>query len=145
MLDRPISERLLAAMQRRGAYLCNEEETEKLINMEAELHKRIIGQEDGITAVSKAIRRTRAGLKDPKRPSGSFIFLLVTIGVPILMPLVIIADCLSNGIEFLLSVMPAFSSADSASLPDMSIFLRSISIRCSDASAGGRFWTMAGV
>ncbi|MGI9643540.1 MAG: ATP-dependent Clp protease ATP-binding subunit, partial [Acidimicrobiia bacterium] len=52
-----------------------EEETEKLINMEAELHKRIIGQEDGITAVSKAIRRTRAGLKDPKRPSGSFIFL----------------------------------------------------------------------
>ena len=52
-----------------------EEETEKLLNMEAELHKRIIGQEDGITAVSKAIRRTRAGLKDPKRPSGSFIFL----------------------------------------------------------------------
>ena len=52
-----------------------EEETEKLLNMEAELHKRIVGQEDGITAVSKAIRRTRAGLKDPKRPSGSFIFL----------------------------------------------------------------------
>ncbi|MGI9585031.1 MAG: ATP-dependent Clp protease ATP-binding subunit, partial [Acidimicrobiia bacterium] len=52
-----------------------EEETAKLLNMEDELHKRIIGQEDGITAVSKAIRRTRAGLKDPKRPSGSFIFL----------------------------------------------------------------------
>jgi ATP-dependent Clp protease ATP-binding subunit ClpC len=52
-----------------------EEETEKLLNMEEELHKRIIGQQDGITAVSKAIRRTRAGLKDPKRPSGSFIFL----------------------------------------------------------------------
>ena len=52
-----------------------EEETEKLINMEDELHKRIIGQQDGIAAVSKAIRRTRAGLKDPKRPSGSFIFL----------------------------------------------------------------------
>jgi ATP-dependent Clp protease ATP-binding subunit ClpC len=52
-----------------------EEETEKLLNMEAELHKRIVGQEDGIKAVSKAIRRTRAGLKDPKRPSGSFIFL----------------------------------------------------------------------
>ncbi|MFC2153773.1 ATP-dependent Clp protease ATP-binding subunit, partial [Actinomycetota bacterium] len=52
-----------------------EEETEKLLNMEDELHKRIIGQQDGITAVSKAIRRTRAGLKDPKRPSGSFIFL----------------------------------------------------------------------
>jgi ATP-dependent Clp protease ATP-binding subunit ClpC len=52
-----------------------EEETAKLLNMEAELHKRIIGQTDGITAVSKAIRRTRAGLKDPKRPAGSFIFL----------------------------------------------------------------------
>ncbi len=52
-----------------------EEETEKLLNMEAELHKRIVGQSDGITAVSKAIRRTRAGLKDPKRPAGSFIFL----------------------------------------------------------------------
>ncbi len=52
-----------------------EEETEKLINMEAELHKRIIGQSDGIIAVSRAIRRTRAGLKDPKRPAGSFIFL----------------------------------------------------------------------
>ncbi len=51
-----------------------EEETSRLINMEAELHKRIIGQEDAVRAVSKAIRRTRAGLKDPKRPSGSFIF-----------------------------------------------------------------------
>ena len=52
-----------------------EEETEKLLRMEDELHKRIISQEDSIKAVSKAIRRTRAGLKDPKRPSGSFIFL----------------------------------------------------------------------
>ncbi len=52
-----------------------EEETQKLLNMEDELHKRIIGQGDAITAVSKAIRRTRAGLKDPKRPGGSFIFL----------------------------------------------------------------------
>jgi ATP-dependent Clp protease ATP-binding subunit ClpC len=52
-----------------------EEETEKLLRMEDELHKRIISQDDAITAVSKAIRRTRAGLKDPKRPSGSFIFL----------------------------------------------------------------------
>ena len=48
---------------------------EKLLRMEDELHKRIISQEDSIKAVSKAIRRTRAGLKDPKRPSGSFIFL----------------------------------------------------------------------
>ncbi len=52
-----------------------EEETEKLLRMETELHKRVIGQDDAIRAVSAAIRRTRAGLKDPKRPSGSFIFL----------------------------------------------------------------------
>ncbi len=52
-----------------------EEETARLVNMEDELHKRIIGQHDAINAVSKAIRRTRAGLKDPRRPSGSFIFL----------------------------------------------------------------------
>ncbi|MDH3307530.1 MAG: ATP-dependent Clp protease ATP-binding subunit [Acidimicrobiia bacterium] len=52
-----------------------EEETARLVNMEAELHKRIIGQKDAISAVSRAIRRTRAGLKDPKRPAGSFIFL----------------------------------------------------------------------
>ncbi|MGH2528630.1 MAG: ATP-dependent Clp protease ATP-binding subunit [Actinomycetota bacterium] len=52
-----------------------EEETEKLLRMEEELHRRIISQDDSIKAVSRAIRRTRAGLKDPKRPSGSFIFL----------------------------------------------------------------------
>ena len=56
-------------------YKLTEEETQKLINMEGELHKRIIGQETAVTAVSQSIRRTRAGLKDPKRPSGSFIFL----------------------------------------------------------------------
>jgi ATP-dependent Clp protease ATP-binding subunit ClpC len=52
-----------------------EEETEKLLRMEDELHHRIISQDDAIKAVSKAMRRTRAGLKDPKRPAGSFIFL----------------------------------------------------------------------
>src|SRR6187549_2136535 len=52
-----------------------EEETTRLLRMEDELHKRVIGQEDSIKAVSQAVRRTRAGLKDPKRPSGSFIFL----------------------------------------------------------------------
>ncbi len=52
-----------------------EEETERLLNMEDNLHERIIAQHDAISAVSKAIRRTRAGLKDPKRPAGSFIFL----------------------------------------------------------------------
>jgi ATP-dependent Clp protease ATP-binding subunit ClpC len=52
-----------------------EAETQKLIRMEDELHKRVIGQQPAIEAVSKAIRRSRAGLKDPKRPTGSFIFL----------------------------------------------------------------------
>src|SRR5436305_6072808 len=52
-----------------------EAETQKLMRMEEELHKRIIGQQAAIEAVSKAIRRSRAGLKDPKRPTGSFIFL----------------------------------------------------------------------
>ena len=52
-----------------------EAETKKLIRMEEELHKRVIGQEVAIEAVSKAIRRSRAGIKDPKRPAGSFIFL----------------------------------------------------------------------
>ncbi|AHI02508.1 ATP-dependent Clp protease ATP-binding protein [Corynebacterium falsenii DSM 44353] len=51
-----------------------EEESSRLLRMEDELHKRIIGQDDAVKAVSRAIRRTRAGLKDPKRPSGSFIF-----------------------------------------------------------------------
>ena len=51
-----------------------EEETTRLLKMEDELHRRIIGQNQAVKAVSQAIRRTRAGLKDPKRPSGSFIF-----------------------------------------------------------------------
>jgi ATP-dependent Clp protease ATP-binding subunit ClpC len=55
-------------------YKLTEEETSRLLRMEDELHKRVVGQEDAVRAVSKAIRRTRAGLKDPKRPSGSFIF-----------------------------------------------------------------------
>ncbi|WP_238015386.1 ATP-dependent Clp protease ATP-binding subunit [Dactylosporangium sp. AC04546] len=55
-------------------YKLTEEETARLLRMEDELHKRLVGQDDAVKAVSKAIRRTRAGLKDPKRPSGSFIF-----------------------------------------------------------------------
>ncbi len=51
-----------------------EKESSRLLNMEEELHKRIIGQDEAVKAVSRAIRRTRAGLKDPRRPSGSFIF-----------------------------------------------------------------------
>ena len=52
-----------------------EAETEKLLRMEGVLHERVIGQEEAVTALSKAIRRSRAGLKDPRRPAGSFIFL----------------------------------------------------------------------
>ncbi|MCC6800104.1 MAG: ATP-dependent Clp protease ATP-binding subunit [Anaerolineae bacterium] len=52
-----------------------EEESERLLRMEDELHKRIIGQHEAIEAISKAVRRARAGLKDPRRPIGSFIFL----------------------------------------------------------------------
>jgi ATP-dependent Clp protease ATP-binding subunit ClpC len=52
-----------------------EEETEKLLRMEASIHERIVGQDEAVVSVSKAIRRARAGLKDPRRPAGSFIFL----------------------------------------------------------------------
>src|SRR6266540_66565 len=52
-----------------------EAESQRLVRMEDELHKRVIGQEEAIVAVSRSIRRARAGIKDPKRPTGSFIFL----------------------------------------------------------------------
>jgi ATP-dependent Clp protease ATP-binding subunit ClpC len=52
-----------------------EEESQKLLHMEASIHERIVGQEEAVRAVSKAVRRSRAGLKDPRRPIGSFIFL----------------------------------------------------------------------
>src|SRR5690606_23061656 len=52
-----------------------QEETERLLRLEEELHKRVVGQDEAIAAVARAIRRARAGLKDPKRPIGSFIFL----------------------------------------------------------------------
>jgi len=52
-----------------------QEESERLLQMEMELHKRIVGQDEAIEAISKSVRRSRAGLKDPKRPIGSFIFL----------------------------------------------------------------------
>ncbi|MCG3412342.1 ATP-dependent Clp protease ATP-binding subunit [Staphylococcus massiliensis] len=53
----------------------NETESERLLNLEDTLHERVIGQKDAVTSISKAVRRARAGLKDPKRPIGSFIFL----------------------------------------------------------------------
>jgi len=52
-----------------------EEETAKLLKMEDEIHKRVVGQDEAVKAISRAIRRTRSGLKDPRRPAGSFIFL----------------------------------------------------------------------
>ena len=52
-----------------------EEESQKLLHMEEELHKRVIGQEEAVSAIAKAVRRGRVGLKDPNRPIGSFLFL----------------------------------------------------------------------
>ena len=75
VVDEDVIAEVLANWTGIPVYKLTEEETAKLLRMEEELHKRIIGQEDAINALSRAIRRTRAGLKDPKRPSGSFIFL----------------------------------------------------------------------
>ena len=52
-----------------------EEESERLLKLEQILHERVVGQDEAVTAISKAIRRGRVGLKDPKRPIGSFLFL----------------------------------------------------------------------
>lgn len=65
---------VLAASTGVPVYKITEEESGRLLKMEDELHKRVIGQENAIKALSRAIRRTRAGLKDPNRPGGSFIF-----------------------------------------------------------------------
>ena len=65
---------VLAASTGVPVYKITEEESTRLLTMEQELHKRVIGQEHAIAALSRAIRRTRAGLKDPRRPGGSFIF-----------------------------------------------------------------------
>jgi ATP-dependent Clp protease ATP-binding subunit ClpC len=71
--DEQIAE-VLATWTGIPVFKLTEEETARLLRMEDELHKRVIGQKEAIKAVSQAIRRTRAGLKDPKRPGGSFIF-----------------------------------------------------------------------
>ena len=68
MVDEEVIAEVLANWTGIPVYKLTEEETAKLLRMEDELHKRIIGQQDAIRAVSQAIRRTRAGLKDPKRP-----------------------------------------------------------------------------
>jgi ATP-dependent Clp protease ATP-binding subunit ClpC len=75
VVDEEVIAEVLANWTGIPVYKLTEEETAKLLRMEEELHKRVIGQADAIKAVSQSIRRTRAGLKDPKRPSGSFIFL----------------------------------------------------------------------
>jgi ATP-dependent Clp protease ATP-binding subunit ClpC len=75
VVDEEVIAEVLANWTGIPVYKLTEEETAKLLRMEDELHKRVIGQENAIKSVSQAIRRTRAGLKDPKRPSGSFIFL----------------------------------------------------------------------
>ncbi|HVY09255.1 MAG TPA: ATP-dependent Clp protease ATP-binding subunit [Mycobacteriales bacterium] len=71
--DEEIAE-VLATWTGIPVFKLTEEETARLLRMEDELHKRVIGQEQAVKAVAQAIRRTRAGLKDPKRPGGSFIF-----------------------------------------------------------------------
>ncbi|MGH9074417.1 MAG: AAA family ATPase, partial [Acidimicrobiales bacterium] len=75
VVDEEVIAEVLANWTGIPVYKLTEEETAKLLRMEEELHHRVIGQEDAMKALSRAIRRTRAGLKDPKRPSGSFIFL----------------------------------------------------------------------
>ncbi|HLI43829.1 MAG TPA: ATP-dependent Clp protease ATP-binding subunit, partial [Acidimicrobiales bacterium] len=75
VVDEDVIAEVLANWTGIPVYKLTEEETARLLRMEEELHKRVVGQEDAIGALSRAIRRTRAGLKDPKRPSGSFIFL----------------------------------------------------------------------
>ncbi|MCP3426724.1 ATP-dependent Clp protease ATP-binding subunit [Rothia sp. AR01] len=65
---------VLAAATGVPVYKLSEEESGRLLNMEEELHKRVIGQDNAIKSLSRSIRRTRAGLKDPRRPGGSFIF-----------------------------------------------------------------------
>ena len=74
LVDEGLIAEVLAQATGIPVFKLGEEEGAKLIFMEQELHKRVIGQEAAIAALSKTIRRQRAGLKDPKRPSGSFIF-----------------------------------------------------------------------
>ncbi len=73
-VDEELIAEVLAASTGIPVFKLTEEESSRLLNMEAELHKRIVGMDDAIKALSQAIRRTRAGLKDPRRPGGSFIF-----------------------------------------------------------------------
>ncbi len=73
-VDEELIAEVLATATGIPVFKLTEEESSRLLRMEDELHKRIIGQTEAVRAMSQAIRRTRAGLKDPKRPGGSFIF-----------------------------------------------------------------------
>ncbi len=73
-VDEELIAEVLATATGIPVFKLTEEESQRLLRMEDELHRRVIGQEQAIKALSQAIRRTRAGLKDPKRPGGSFIF-----------------------------------------------------------------------
>jgi len=73
-VDEELIAEVLAASTGIPVFKLTEEESSRLLHMEDELHKRIVGMDDAIKALSQAIRRTRAGLKDPRRPGGSFIF-----------------------------------------------------------------------
>ncbi|MGQ0630892.1 MAG: ATP-dependent Clp protease ATP-binding subunit [Sporichthyaceae bacterium] len=73
-VDEELIAEVLATATGIPVFKLTEEESSRLLRMEDELHKRVIGQKEAIKALSQAIRRTRAGLKDPKRPGGSFIF-----------------------------------------------------------------------
>ncbi len=73
-VDEELIAEVLATATGIPVFKLTEEESQRLLRMEDELHKRVIGQQQAIKALSQAIRRTRAGLKDPKRPGGSFIF-----------------------------------------------------------------------
>ncbi len=73
-VDEELIAEVLAASTGIPVFKLTEEESSRLLHMEDELHKRVVGMNDAIKALSQAIRRTRAGLKDPRRPGGSFIF-----------------------------------------------------------------------
>ncbi len=73
-VDEELIAEVLAASTGIPVFKLTEEESSRLLHMEDELHKRVVGMDDAIKAMSQAIRRTRAGLKDPRRPGGSFIF-----------------------------------------------------------------------
>ncbi|OZG62311.1 ATP-dependent Clp protease ATP-binding protein [Bifidobacterium lemurum] len=74
VVDEDVIAEVISATTGIPVFKLTQAESKKLLGMEAELHKRIIGQDEAVSALSRSIRRTRVGLKDPKRPSGSFIF-----------------------------------------------------------------------